>query len=82
MLSQELRQLIYDYTLKNLTKQPTTYHWEKLLDLYKQSMIIANNDNFKRELYQQGLNALRAKDNLRTMDYKVVFKDLLHLIKL
>lgn len=82
LLSQELRQLIYDYTLKNLTKQPTTYHWEKLLDLYKQSMIIANNDNFKRELYQQGLNALRAKDNLRTMDYKVVFKDLLHLIKL
>lgn len=81
LLSYKHRKQLVDYTLENLQQQPITPSYEKLLDLYKQSMIFQNYDTFNSKLYDKGKTELASKDNLRTMDYNLVFRDIMEFIE-
>jgi len=81
LLSDRHRNELVQYTLENLEKEPITPSYAKLLDLYKQSMIIKNHDEFNLELYDRGKKALADKDSLRKFDYTKVFKEILDYIE-
>jgi sulfatase maturation enzyme AslB (radical SAM superfamily) len=81
LLSYLQRKKLVDITLEKLEQQPITASYERLLDLYQQSMIFRNHDDFNIPLYKQGKKALEEKDNLRTMDYKKVFEPILKFIE-
>lgn len=81
LLSLEQRKKLVDYTLNKLQQQPISKSYEKLLDLYKQSMIFNNHDNFDLNLYEQGKIALQDKDNLRTLNYQSTFREVIEFIE-
>lgn len=81
LLSFEQRQNLVSNTLQNIKQMPITRSYAKLLDLYKQSMIFTNHNNFDIEMYNVGKKALEDKDKLRTMDYKKVFQPIMNFIE-
>lgn len=81
LLSIEQRKKLVNHTLEKLHQQPITKSYERLLDLYQQSMVFNNHDEFNLELYNQGKIALQDKDNLRTMDYNKTFYKILEFIE-
>lgn len=81
LLSIEQRKKLVEHTLEKLHQQPITKSYERLLDLYKQSMVFNNHDDFNSELYNRGKVALHDKDNLRTMDYTKTFNKIIEFIE-
>jgi hypothetical protein len=81
LLSIEQRRKLVDYSLSKLELKPITKSYEKLLDLYQQSMIFNNHDPFDQDMYNRGKIALQEKDNLRTMNYNKVFLPILEFIE-
>lgn len=81
LLSIEQRRKLVDYSLSKLELKPISKSYEKLLDLYQQSMIFNNHDLFDQDMYNRGKIALQEKDNLRTMNYNEVFLPILEFIE-
>lgn len=81
LLSLEQRTKLVEITEHNMVEKPINHCYEKIWDLYKQSMIVKNYDTFNMELYLEGKRNLKAKDNLRTMDYQLVLKPILEFIE-
>lgn len=81
LMSYEQREQLVKYTLEKIEQQPITPSYERLLDLYKQSMIFRNHDDFDSVMYNTGKKALQDKDNLRTMDYQQTFSKIMSFIE-
>lgn len=81
ILSLDQRQSIVNITEEKMVDKPINPCYERIYDLYKQSMIFKNHDTFNIDLYIKGKKALIEKDNLRTMDYKQVLKPILEFIE-
>lgn len=80
ILSLKQREELVEYTLKNLSDKPQSVPFEKMLDLYKQSMLTKFHDDFDSAKFTRSLKALNDKDKLRAFDYKEVLKPILKFI--
>ena len=79
ILSLEQREKIVEYTM-SLAHDPITPQFEKLLDLYKQSMLFKNNDSFDRIMFASGIQSLKNIDGLRQEDHTKVLTPVLEFI--
>lgn len=80
ILSLEQRQKIVDINMKSL-QEPKSIFFEKLLDLYKQSMLFNNNKNvFDNHMFNKGIESLRNIDGIREEDHTIVLKPILEII--
>ncbi len=80
LLSLTQREKLVTYTLENLSNKPQTGPFNKLLDLYKQSMLTKYNDDFDRPKFLRSLKALKDKDELRSYDFTKVLKPILNFL--
>jgi len=80
ILSLGQREQLLKYTMDKLSTKPKSIPFEKMLDLYKQSMLTKFHDSFDQAKFKRSLIALKNKDNLRSFDYKVVLKPILSFI--
>lgn len=81
VLSISQRKFLVNRFLENIDDNIDNPDYQKFIDFYKQSMIFENFDDFDSELYDQGINAMANKDELRGLNYKDVFSDILEFIK-
>jgi len=81
MLSLSQRERLVEYFLKNIDSDIDNHDYQKFIDFYKQSMIFKNFDDFDIKLYNQGTKAMMKKDEVRGLNYKNVFSDVLEFIR-
>lgn len=80
ILSAEQRQSIVDINMKSL-QEPKTNFFEKLLDLYKQSMLFTNSsDKFDEKMFNRGIQSLKNIDGIREEDHTRVLTPILEFI--
>lgn len=80
ILSLEQRQRIVDTNMESL-QEPKSVFFEKLLDLYKQSMLFnKNNDAFDEVMFSKGIQSLKNIDGIRDEDHTKVLTPILEFI--
>jgi hypothetical protein len=79
ILSLDQRQKMVENTDK-LILEPITPQFEKLLDLYKQSMLFKNNDAFDSTMFASGVQSLHRIDGIRQENHKKVLTPVLEFI--
>jgi sulfatase maturation enzyme AslB (radical SAM superfamily) len=80
ILSLEQRQQILEYTTSKIDA-PQTRFFEKLFDLYKQSLSSTNNSPFNQILFDKGIKMLKSIDELRDEDHNKVLNPIIEFIK-
>lgn len=79
LLSYDDRRSIADLVTSKLT-EPCSEQYEKLIDLYRQSMIFNGADDFDVATYNIGIKSLQDIDRLRGEDHTKVLKPILDFI--
>lgn len=80
ILSLAQRQRIVDTNMESL-QEPKSVFFEKLLDLYKQSMLFnKNNDAFDEVMFSKGIQSLKNIDGIRDEDHTKVLTPILEFI--
>jgi organic radical activating enzyme len=80
ILSMIQREKIVEYTDAN-AQVPLTPPFEKIMSLYKQSMLFKNSDEFDSGMYAKGLLSLHNIDKIRNEDYNHPLSEILEFIK-
>jgi len=80
ILSMEQRKKIVDYTISKIDA-PQTRFFEKIFDLYKQSMLFNSDSEFNQKMFSKGIFSLTAIDNIRREDHAKVLAPIIEFIR-
>ena len=80
VLSNKQRHKIFEYN-KNKIIPPINKCYQRLFDLYEQSMLYTHHNGFNYSLFNRGKSSLKEKDTLRHTNYKIVFKNIIEFIE-
>jgi len=80
ILSQSQRETIYNNVRKQIDTISDNPQFEKIKDLYRQSMLFDGRDTLDAVKFSLGLESLNSIDSIRQEDHSLVFKSIVDLI--